>query len=111
MTLATAEGLSDLISALGTVHGVVTVDSRRRDEEDDAYVLFRYGTSNRELSSFVAQLGPALRLAVPDAEFALLLVWFAGRKELLALLSARHGSLCDVAAAVRAMADDRLAMH
>jgi hypothetical protein len=94
------QGRADLLEALSSISGLAPVECRDTNEGAETYVLFRYGSSNRELTRFVARLAPTIRAAVPGVDLYLVIV--SGGGELLARLAVPSGETTRLATAVRA---------
>lgn len=96
------EGIAPVVVALAEIPSVVTVDSCERDQQDQAYVLFAYGESWRDLGSLLADLSPRIRREVPNLNFTLAMEWVAGGAEPLARISTHWRTVHELADALRA---------
>jgi hypothetical protein len=95
------DGTSALLGALSSISGLDTVECRETERDGETYVLFRYGHSNRELSTFVARLAPTIRAAAPGLEFLVYVQVVAGGRELLARIAVATRDATRLATAVR----------
>jgi hypothetical protein len=94
-------GTSALLGALSCIEGLHAVECRETERSGETYVLFRYGHSNRELSTFVARLAPTIRAAAPGLDFLMYLQFVAGGRELLARIAVSTRDATRLATAVR----------
>lgn len=101
------DGTSALLVALSSISGLDTVECRETERDGETYVLFRYGHSNRELSTFVARLAPTIRAAAPGLDFLVYLQFVAGGRELLARIAVPTRDATRLATAVRAVGTTR----
>jgi hypothetical protein len=103
------DGTSTLLGALSSIAGLDAVECRETERDGETYVLFRYGNSNRELSTFVARLAPTIRAAAPGLDFLVYLLFVAGGRELLARIAVSSRDASRLATAVRAVGVARAA--
>jgi hypothetical protein len=96
------DGVATLLQALAAIDGLDTVECRDRDAIGNAYVLFRYGHSSRDLSVFVADLNARFRATAPQMRFFFELERIGGGTELLARLEFSPDSGPRLAEAFRA---------
>lgn len=104
-----ADGTSALLGALSSIGGLDAVECREAERDGETYVLFRYGHSNRELSTFVARLAPTIRAAAPGLDFLVYLQFVAGGRELLARIAVPTRDAMRLATAVRSVGAPRAA--
>jgi hypothetical protein len=97
------DGTSALLGALSSISGLDAVECRETERQGETYVLFRYGHSNRDLSTFVARLAPTIRAAAPGLDFLVYLQFVAGGRELLARIAVPTRDATRLATAVRSM--------
>jgi hypothetical protein len=102
-------GLAKVLRALATIDGLDSVECRERDAHGDAYVLFRYGRSRRDLSDFVAELDPRIHAMTPGVRFLVALESVGGGTELLARLAFPPASASGLASALRVAGRPRAA--
>jgi hypothetical protein len=103
------DGTSALLGALSSISGLDAVECRETERNGEMYVLFRYGRSNRELSTFVARLAPTIRAAAPGLDFLVYLQFVAGGRELLARIAVSTRDATRLATAVRSVGAPRRA--
>jgi hypothetical protein len=104
------DGTSALLGALSTISGLDAVECRETERDGETYVLFRYGRSNRDLSTFVARMAPIIRAAAPGLEFLVYLQFVAGGRELLARIAVPTRDATRLATAVRSVGGTRAAV-
>jgi hypothetical protein len=104
------DGTSALLGALSTISGLDAVECRETERDGETYVLFRYGRSNRDLSTFVARMAPIIRAAAPGLEFLVYLQFVAGGRELLARIAVPTRDATRLATAVRSVGVTRAAV-
>jgi len=107
LTPMTDDGTAALLGALSSISGLDAVECREAEREGETYVLFRYGRSNRELSTFVARLAPTIRAAAPGLDFLVYLQFVAGGRELLARIAVPTRDAIRLATAVRSVGTGR----
>ena len=103
------DGTSALLGALSSINGLDAVECRETERGGETYVVFRYGHSNRELSSFVARLAPTIRATAPGLDFLVYLQFVAGGRELLARIAVATRDATRLATAVRMVSVARAA--
>jgi hypothetical protein len=100
-----ANALAELLNALSRIDKLAPLEGRQRDSRGDAYVVFQYGGSNRELRDFVERILPRLHQRAPEVTFVIELEWVAGN-ELLAVLNVPVVDAGALASAIDATAGD-----
>jgi hypothetical protein len=103
------DGTSALLVALSSIGGLDAVECRETERNGETYVLFRYGHSNRELSTFVGRLAPMIRAAAPGIDFLVYLQFVAGGRELLGRIAVPTRDATRLATAVRTVGTARTA--
>jgi hypothetical protein len=102
-------GVAIVLRALATIDGLDPVECRERHAHGDAYVLFRYGRSRRDLSEFVADLDVRIHAITPGVRFLVALESVGGGTELLARLAFLPATASGLASALRVAGGPRAA--